>query len=81
MLKNPRYLSYVPAALISEEPVDEDPWPKAYLQSEKAPQEHTIMVTDEDEVAFAQEPRQAILIVGPNGPGGSGFKIPHLKNT
>lgn len=49
--------------------MDEEPWHKAYLQTEEPPQENTIMLTEDDEVAFAQEPRQAILIVGPNGPG------------
>lgn len=60
---------HAPAALLDEGQVDGEPWHKAYLQTDEPPQEHTIMLTEEDEVAFAQEPRQAILIVGPNGPG------------
>ncbi|KAL8443209.1 hypothetical protein Emag_006037 [Eimeria magna] len=44
-----------------------DPWQKAYAEPEKPLQEHAIVVTEEDEVAFAQQPRQAILILGPNG--------------
>ncbi|KAL8424730.1 hypothetical protein Efla_001319 [Eimeria flavescens] len=56
------------AALIKEEQAEEDPWHKAYAEPEKPAEEQTIVVTEENEVAFAQQPRQAIIIVGPNGP-------------
>ncbi|KAL8451768.1 hypothetical protein Emed_001784 [Eimeria media] len=60
-------LDCVDETSLVEGQAEEDPWQNAYAEPEKPAQEHAIVVTEEDEVAFAQQPRQAILILGPNG--------------
>lgn len=57
------------SSALTDEIVEEDPWHKAYLPLGEQKQEHTIAVTEHDEIAFGQEPRQAILVVGPSGVG------------
>ncbi|OEH78090.1 apical membrane related protein [Cyclospora cayetanensis] len=53
--------------LVSTEGLVKDPWPKDYLQPETTLEYKPAV--EQEELAFACEPKQAILLIGPNTPG------------